>query len=60
MSRITLGLFGAARAGHVANGRKPTATGDLVDPYRAERLAGLTPIERAMADAKAPEGALVG
>lgn len=52
MSRTTLGLFGAARRNEVANDRTITTHVDAADAYRQERLSGLTPVERAVAETK--------
>lgn len=59
MSRITLGLFGAARRGDSANDRMPSAQHDPADAYRRERLSGLTPVERAVADTQPTVRAIV-
>lgn len=59
MSRTTLGLFGAARRGEVANDRTIATHVDAVDAYRQERLSGLTPVERAVAETTSPVRAIV-
>lgn len=50
MSRITLGLFGAARSSFAVDDRAHPAEAPLAAEHR-ERLAGLTPVERAAAEA---------
>ncbi|PAV68785.1 hypothetical protein WR25_13759 [Diploscapter pachys] len=54
MSRTTLGLFGAARPRPVAQDRLIATSDTAADAYRAERLSGLTPVERALAEPKDP------
>lgn len=60
MSRTTLGLFGAARPRSAAQNSASATTGSVADTYRAERLSGLTPVERALAEPKSVGAALVG
>ncbi|MGP7794784.1 hypothetical protein [Sphingomonas sp. CLY1604] len=55
MSRIKLGLFGAARQS-AADDR--TNDNSVVDAYRQEHLSGLTPVERAAAEAMMRKDAL--
>jgi hypothetical protein len=52
MSRTTLGLFGAARPRPVAQDRLIATSDTAADAYRAERMSGLTPVERALAEPK--------
>lgn len=50
MSRITLGLFGAKSSSFAGQDRTHAAEAPLAVEHR-ERLAGLTPVERAAAEA---------
>ncbi len=59
MSRTTLGLFGAARPRPVAQDRMIATSDTAADAYRAERLSGLTPVERALAEPKGSAAALI-
>ena len=59
MSRTTLGLFSAARPRPVAQDRLIATSDTAADAYRAERLSGLTPVERARAEPKGSAAALL-
>jgi len=54
MSRMKLGLFGAARPSTADRPSNDT----ILDAHRQEHLAGLTPVERAAAEAMMRQNAI--